>query len=123
MAARIALPSVSSQCTSPYFRHSPVNKLRPAGAARSSWPHYASDGNDHLLPPGALDREPFASRGSEAVVPGATGGRGRFPLRDNQAALLEAVKRRVERAMVHSQHIVGQPLDRTGNFVPVRPTG
>src|SRR5262249_32888657 len=93
-----------------------------AAASRSSRPHYAGYGSCHLLPPGALDREPFPPDWSEAVVAGATVGGGRLPSCHNQATPLQAGKRGEERAMVYSEHIFGQPLDRTGYFVSVRRT-
>src|SRR5437588_6681345 len=74
-------------------------------------------GAGERLPLGVLAGKLFASQRREAIVAGALPFVGQVPRSRDPSFRLQPVERRVERAGLYLQQVLGSPLDMFGNSV------
>jgi len=85
------------------------------------WSHHERDGACQRLPAGFLRRQVFAPVRCEAVVLEFTVPLlVQLPLPDHQPFALEPMQRRIQRAVLDLQHLVGGLGEVLGNVVSVR---
>src|SRR5436309_15164032 len=77
------------------------------------------DGSSQLVPPARLDLELLATLGGQVVELRAAIVLRRSLIEGNPPTLDQAVQRRIERTLLHLQHMIRAVLDRLGNRLPV----
>ena len=82
--------------------------------------HDARDRGGHLVPPAGFDVELLPAQRRQAIELRAAVVLGRAVLERDPPALDQAVQRRIQRPLLHQQHVVRSLLDRLGNGVAVR---
>src|SRR5690242_18906465 len=72
---------------------------------------YALDGGQHAVEARDLGAQLALTRGGYGVVARAAARRRGTPLGGDPTSLLESLERRIERALLHGQHVAREPLD------------